>query len=140
MPIEAPCSKHKKKNLIIYIAACLIFGFVFAYDGYLSKYEWSMRHSFYQKHVVDGQPDDTMMFNKKAPVFLVVLAIGIAAWLKIVLARKVIASEQELIINNRQKIPYDSIQKINKTYFNTKGFFVITYETEDGQAVEPQDK
>ncbi len=42
--------------------------------------------------------------------------------------KKLIADENELVINNKKRISYDSIQQINKTYFDKKGFFVITYQ------------
>jgi len=136
MEIVAPCSKHKKKNLIIYISACLLFGLFFAYDGYLSQYEWSMRHSFYEKHVVDGEPDDTMIFNRRAPLFLAALAVVLAVRLIIVSNKKAVAKENELIINNKEKIPYNRIQKIDKTYFKKKGYFTITYDSDNTQPRE----
>ena len=69
MAIEAPISKFKKNGLILWMVVCIGVAIIFAYDGYLSKYEWSLRYSFYEKHVKDGQPDDTMVFNQKSPFF-----------------------------------------------------------------------
>ena len=134
MAVEAPLGKYKKNNLEIYIAVCVIFAVVFAYDGYLSEYEWSHRRSFYEKHVKDGQPDDTMIFNQKAPVFLGVAAVALGIRLWAIKNRKLIAGENELIVSDRQKIPYDSMEKIDKTLFEKKGLFVITYKDEnDGE-------
>ncbi len=134
MAVEAPLGKYKKNNLKIYIAVCVIFAVVFAYDGYLSEYEWSHRRSFYEKHVKDGQPDDTMIFNQKAPVFLGVAAVALGIRLWAIKNRKLIAGENELIVSDRQKIPYDSMEKIDKTLFEKKGLFVITYKDEnDGE-------
>ena len=133
MEIEAPYSKYKKNNLKIYIAVCFIAAAIFAYDGYLSKYEWSHRQDFYQKHVKDAKPDDMMVFNQKAPIFLTLLALALAARFIIAKNKKVIALENQLLINNKEKIAYDSIQKINKTYFDSKGFFIITYKNDLGQ-------
>ena len=134
MVIEAPLGKYKKNNLKIYIAVCVIFAVVFAYDGYLSEYEWSHRRSFYEKHVKDGRPDDTMIFNQKAPVFLGVAAVALGIRLWAIKNRKLIADENELVVSDRQKIPYDSIEKIDKTLFEKKGLFVITYKDEnDGE-------
>ena len=48
---------------------------------------------------------------------------------------QVVADENELIINGKEKIYYDSIQKIDKTHFKSKGFFVITYKSKDGGEV-----
>ncbi len=135
MVIEAPLGKYKKNNLKIYIAVCVIFAVVFAYDGYLSEYEWSHRRSFYEKHVKDGRPDDTMIFNQKAPIFLGVAAVALGIRLWAIKNRKLIADENELVVSDRQKIPYDSIEKIDKTLFEKKGLFVITYKDENGGEV-----
>jgi hypothetical protein len=135
MVIEAPLGKYKKNNLKIYIAVCVIFAVVFAYDGYLSEYEWSHRRSFYEKHVKDGRPDDTMIFNQKAPIFLGVAAVALGIRLWAIKNRKLIADENELVVSDRQKIPYDSIEKIDKTLFEKKGLFVITYKNENGGEV-----
>ena len=132
MVIEAPLGKYKKNNLKIYIAVCVIFAAVFAYDGYLSEYEWSHRRSFYEKHVKDGRPDDTMIFNQKAPIFLSVAAVALGIRLWAIKNRKLIADENELVVSEKQKIPYGSIEKIDKTLFEKKGLFVITYKDENG--------
>ena len=50
--------------------------------------------------------------------------------------KKLIADENELVINDKQRIPYDSIQKIDKTYFKSKGRFVITYKDDNGKEVD----
>ena len=135
MVIEAPLGKYKKNNLKIYIAVCVIFAAIFAYDGYLSEYEWSHRRSFYEKHVKDGRLDDTMIFNQKAPIFLGVAAVALGIRLWAIKNRKLIADENELVVSDRQKIPYDSIEKIDKTLFEKKGLFVITYKDENGGEV-----
>ena len=134
MAIEAHISKNKRTNFKIYIAVCVLFAAVFAYDGYLSKYEWSHRQSFYQKHAKDGQPDDTMMFNRWAPFFLVAVAIVLAGRLLSLRGKKIIADQSELILGDKERVCYDSIDKIDKTDFESKGFFLITYR--DGNGVE----
>jgi hypothetical protein len=136
MAVLAPISNFKMTNYKIYIAACLIFGGVFAYDGYLSKYEWSLRRSFYEKHVNEGKPDDTMIFNRVSPIILAVVAVILAAKFWSLKDRKILAEEDRLIISEKEKIPYSSIQKIDKTNFNpTRGFFTITCKGDDGREV-----
>jgi len=135
MAIEAPISKSKKTNFKIYVVACIVFAIVFAYDGYLSKYQWSHRRSFYEKHVKEGQPDDTMIFNQIAPIFLIVLAAVLAGRLWALKNKKLLADENELVISDKEKISYDSIQKIDKTRFNSKGFFIITHKNDEGRKV-----
>lgn len=131
MVIEAPISKFKKTNLKIYIGACIIFAVIFAYDGYLSKYPWSYRQGFYNKHVKDGKPDDTMMFQRIVPLFLAALAAGLICYLGTVKNKKIIADEEKLNIEGKTEIPYRSIEKVDKTRFDSKGFFLITYKNEN---------
>jgi hypothetical protein len=135
MAIEAPLSKYKKNNLKVYIVVCVFFAALFGYDGYFSKYEWSHRRSFYEKHVKDGRPDDTMVFNQKVPIFLAVAAVALGIRLWTIRNRKLIADENELVVSDKQKIAYDSIEKIDKTLFKEKGFFIITYKDEKGDEV-----
>lgn len=138
MAIEAPISKFAKTNIKIYIAACLAAAVIFAYDGYLSKYKWSGRYSFYQEHVLDndGIPNSAMKFNTKSPPFFFGAAILFTVYLFVIKKKKLIADENELIFSKKTRIAYDSIQKINKTYFDKKGFFVITYTNESGKQVQ----
>jgi hypothetical protein len=138
MAIEAPVSKFRKNNLKVYTAACIIFAIVFAYDGYLSKYQWSMRYSFYEEHVLKkgGKPDDTMVWNQKwLPLACGGIAVLFGATLFAIRNKKIVADENELVISNKEKISYDSIQKIDKTNFGSKGFFIITYKNKNGSEV-----
>ncbi len=135
MAIEAPYSKYSKTNFRIGIVLCLGAAIIYAYDGYLSKYEWSLRRSFYEEHVKDGKPDLDMVFNQKSPFVFVGLAAVLTAWFLVRKNKKVLADETELIISDKRRISYDSIQQIDKTYFEKKGFFVITYKDKDGKEV-----
>jgi hypothetical protein len=132
MAIEAPYSKHNKTNLKIWIVVSVGLALAFAYDGYLSKYEWSHRRSFYEEHVKDGIPDSDMVLNQKLPFVLIPLAAIVTGWLLVSRNRKLIAGDNEFMISAKKKIPYDSIEKIDKTYFDKKGFFVITYKNRHG--------
>jgi len=133
MATEAPISKYNLRTLKIYIIVCVGVGIALAYDGYLSKYEWSRRHDFYQEHVIDngGEPDSSMMFNRYLPPLLVVGAIFFATRLSMIKNKKVIADDTSLIIGPKT-ITYDSIEKINKTYFKSKGYFIVTYKDQQG--------
>jgi len=138
MAIEAPISKFKKNNFRICIGICVVLASVFAYDGYLSKYKWSRRYSFYEEHVIDndGKPTPTMVFNQKSPPFFLVAAVLIWVYLLTIKDKKLIADETELVFSDRDRIPYDAIQKIDKTYFEKKGFFVFTYKNESGKEID----
>ena len=132
MTIEAPVSKYTKSNLKLYIAACLAFAAILAYDGYLSKYEWSLRRSFYDKHVKDGKPSDTMIFNRRTPIVLLAAAAVFAARLWNIKGKRLLADEDKLVISGKEQISYDSIQKIDRTHFGSKGYFIITYRNKNG--------
>jgi hypothetical protein len=126
MPIEAPISKYKKTNLTIYIVLCLAVAAWFAYDGYINK-------DFIEKHTnEDGKPNSTLAFNQKAPPFFAAAAAFFGVYLFVIKNNKLITDENELVFSAKEKIPYDSIEAINKTYFEKKGFFVITYKNESG--------
>ena len=138
MAIEAPLSKFKKTNFKIYIVVCIAAAVIFAYDGYLSKYKWSMRYNFYKEHVLDndGKPTSTMNFNRKSPPFFIGAAALLSLYLFAVRNKKIIADENELIISDKERIPYDSIHKIDKTHFDpTKGYFTVTYKNKGGSEV-----
>jgi uncharacterized membrane protein (UPF0136 family) len=139
MALIAPLSKYKKKNFIIWIVACVVFGAIFLYDGYLSKYKWSMRYSFYEEHVLKkgGKPDSTMIWNQKwLPLFLGSVAALMGVYLYVIRNKKIVAEDNRLIIDDKISIAYDTIQKIDKTYFDSKGFFVITSKGSDGSEVD----
>jgi len=129
MAIEAPISKFKKTNLKIYIAVCIGLAIWCAYDGYFND-EWIKKHTD-----ANGNPEAYLIFNQKAPLFLIGAAVLLGAYIFAVKNKKVIADENELIISTKEKIPYDSIQKIDKTDFKSKGYFIITYKNEDGSEV-----
>jgi len=203
--IEAPYSKHNRTNFKIYLALCLGAAVIFAYDGYLSKYEWSHRRKFYEEHTQtllfrtggelqkdldsglisqelrlkfagakaslsdaavasaeeagqkwviadqDGQysiskddegltvykmgPNETMLFNQISPIFFVAAAVllGVRFWLRKDI--KLVAGENELVVAGRERIPYDAIDRIDKTHFEKKGFFTVVYKKESGREV-----
>ena len=129
MAIEAPVSKYKKNNLKIFIVVLVVFAIWFAYDGYFSK-------KFREEHTdASGTPDSTLVFNQKSPPFFIGAAALLGVYLFAVRNKKVIADENELIIGAKERISYDSIQKIDKTHFKSKGFFIITYKDKDGSQI-----
>lgn len=129
MAIEAPVSKYKKTNLKIYIVACLAIGIWCAYDGYFND-RWIEEHTD-----VNGTPQTYLVFNRKAPPFFVGAAILLGLYLFAIRSKKVIAGENELIIGDKEKVPYDSVQKIDKTHFGSKGYFIIAYKDKDGTEI-----
>jgi hypothetical protein len=129
MVIEAPTSKFKKTNLRIYIGLCIVLALWFAYDGYFNE--------TFRKNNSDenGVPNSTLVFNQKSPPFFAGAAVLLCVYLLAVRNKKLIAGDNELVISARKKIPYNSIQTIDKTYFDKRGFFIITYKDESGKEV-----
>jgi hypothetical protein len=130
MAIEAPLSKYKRHNSLIYIGVCIVLALWFGYDGYFNK-------GFIGKHTTEqGRPDSTLVFNQKAPPFLVAGALLFGGYLYAIRNRKLAADDDALVLPSGRKIRYDAIEKIDKTYFETKGFFTITYKNEKGSLVQ----
>jgi hypothetical protein len=136
MAIVAPLSKYKKQNFMIFIAVLVVLGSWFGYDGYFNK-------TFIEDHVEKNElgepvldeegntiPDSDLAFNRKSPPYFFVGALLVAIRFFMVKGRKVVAGDTSLQTGNVE-IPYDSIEKINKTFFDKKGYFIITYK--DGE-------
>lgn len=129
MSIEAPLSKYRRHNWFITIGISFAMAILFGYDGYLSQYPWSMRHDFYQEHVIDhgGTPDATMGFNKiSSPIFA---AVGIAAsiYYFCFLRSVAVIADSKGLRYNKITINYDQIDSIDKTHFDSKGTFIVYY-------------
>ena len=120
MAIEAPISKFKKNNIKIFIVILALMAIWFAYDGYFNE-------EFINEHTKDDGPDSSLVFNKKAPPFMAGGAVLLAVYLFTIGGKKIVADENELVISDTRKIAYDTIEKIDKTHFEDKGYFVVTY-------------
>jgi hypothetical protein len=127
MAIEAPYSKYRRQNCWIIIVICLGLAVWCAYDGYFNT-EWIEEHKN-----LDGTPKPYLTFNRQAPFYLPVVAVGVFVFWFVVRGKKITAEEQELILPGDEKIPYGSIQKIDKTNFGSKGYFIVTYSKEGAE-------
>jgi hypothetical protein len=127
MAIEAPLSNYKKKNILIIAAILIGVGGWFWYDGYKNE-------DFIQKHTIEGVADSTLNFNRKAPPFMIGAGILLGIYFAVIKGKKITADDNQLVLGNLT-INYDAIEKINKTHFDKKGFFIITYSL-DGQSKE----
>lgn len=130
MAIEAPVSKYRKSGLIIYIVVCLAASAWFAYDGYFNE-EFKTNHTG-----EDGKFDSTLVFNRKAPPFGVGIAVLLAAYLIAIRGKKLIADDANLVVSDKERISYGSIQQIDKTHFDSKGYFVVTYKNKSGNEIK----
>ena len=86
------------------------------YDGYFNE-------NFKTKYANDWQ----LTINLKAPPYLIGLGVLLGLYYAVIKNKKLVAGESELIFSNNKRIAYDSIEKIDKTYFDSKGHFTITY-------------
>ena len=140
MAIEAPLSKYKKQNLLIMVAVLVGLAGWFTYDGYISE-------KFQAEHVETNEqgepvldeegnpvPDSTLVFNRKSPPFFLGAGLLGAVYFFVIKGKKVVAGEKSLILPGKE-IQYDSIEKINKTFFDKKGYFIVTYK-EGGTEVD----
>jgi len=129
MVIEAPVSKFRKNTIIIWAIVCIGFAVYCIYDGYFNE-------KFIKKHTdANGNPDSTLVFNQKSPPFFIAGAVLLALYLFAIKNNKIEALENELVIGAKEKITYESIQKIDKTHFAKKGYFIITYKDKDARQV-----
>lgn len=125
MAIEAPISKFKKNNLKIYIVVCIAIAVWCAYDGYFNE-TWIQEHTD-----AEGNAETYLVFNREAPYYLISGAILLGVYLYLIRSRKLVADENCLVAGKRS-ISYDSIEKIDKTHFDSKGVFIITYKDTNG--------
>ena len=129
MDIEAPISKFKKTNIKICIAVCIGLVIWCVYDAHFNE-------EFIKKYTdAEGNPTGWLLINENAPPFIIGAAILFGVYLFSLKDKKLVADENELVINDKKRISYDSIRQINKTYFDKKGFFVITYKNKEESEV-----
>jgi hypothetical protein len=130
MAIVAPFARFRRNNLILYIVVCLALAAWCAYDGYYNE-DWIKDHTD-----AEGNPEFYLTFNRRAPAVLIALVVLFGGYLLVVRNGKIIAEQNELVLSAKEKIPYDSIQKIDKTHFKSKDFFVVTYKDDNGREVD----
>ena len=130
MAIEAPLSKHKRNTFLIWMVVLIGFGVYCIYDGYFNE-------AFIEKNTdADGKADSTLLFNQKSPPFFIAAAVILGVWLLAIKNKKLTADDTELVIYGKKKIPCESIQKIDKTLFESKGHFTLTYRGQNGKEVD----
>jgi len=121
MVIEAGLCKYKRNNFKIAVVGLILLAGWCAYDGYFNE-KWIEEHTN-----ADGTSQPYLVFNRKAPMYLVGCAVLAGVYFLLIRNKKVVAGEQGLIVGGKT-IAYDSIEKVDKTYFESKGYFVITYK------------
>ena len=125
MSVEATSSHYKKNTHKIFITALVLFAVYCIYDGYYNE-------KFIEKHTSEtGELDSTLSFNRKSPPILIGAAVIIGINLARIWNKKVVAGDTSLDVCGTE-ITYDSMESINKTHFDSKGFFTITYKDSQG--------
>ncbi len=72
------------------------------------------------------------LFAKWPPVFFAAAGL-IGLRLFFIRQRKIVAQESAIVIDKKRQISYDAIQQIDKTHFDKKGVFVVTYTDAGGK-------
>ena len=129
MPIEAKLSRYKRNNWVIIIVVLAGLGIWCIRDGYYNE-------KFIEKNTTTNEAGEEvqgewLIVNQKAPPFLFAGAIAAAIYLFLIKGKKVIAADTSLI-TEKLEIPYDNIEQIDKTNFDSKGYFVLTYKDSQG--------
>lgn len=130
MAIQAPLSKYKKTNFVIAILFLIGFGLWFGYDGYFN--EEYIKENTENYGTPEAKPNSDLVLNKAAPFVLFGAVLMMGVWFFLVNGDKVIADEDALI-TKKCAIAYNSIERIDKTHFQSKGYFVITYKNKGGK-------
>jgi hypothetical protein len=130
MAIVAPLSKFKKTNIKIYIVFCFGFAVWCAYDGYFNQ-TWIADHTD-----AEGNPELYLSVNRTAPFLLVGAAALLGVYAYAIRNRRITAEENELVFSDKLRIPYDCIERVDKTHFDKKGYFVFTYRTNNETEVD----
>ncbi len=126
MDILGPASRHRGNTFILYIAMLVLFSLWCAYDGYFNS-------EFITQHTVNGRPDGSLQFNQYSPPVMILAAAGLTVWLFRSRGPGIVAGDTALTLSESLTVPYDSIEQIDKTHFATKGYFIVTYKTQDGK-------
>jgi hypothetical protein len=130
MAIEAHLSKYKKNNFRITLLLLIGFGIWFAYDGYFN--EDFIKKNTNNYGTPEAAPNNDLIFNQRAPFFLFGTAVVVGVWFFLVRDKKLVVGEDALV-TEKYSIAYNSIEKIDKTYFESKGYFVVTYKDNEGK-------
>lgn len=128
MAIEATLSRYKKKNLLFMMVGLIGIGLWFGYDGYKND-------KFIKKNTTaEGTPNSTLNFNRKSPPFFIGAGILLGIYFLTIKGKKITANDNGLQ-TDKEAIAYVAIEAVNKTHFDSKGYFIVTY-TDNGQSKE----
>ncbi|MDH7598139.1 MAG: hypothetical protein QHH07_00690 [Sedimentisphaerales bacterium] len=126
--IVAPVSKGRKDSVVLYMAICFGLAVWCIYDGFINK-------DFIAAHLdQQGRADGTLILNRLGGPILLLAALGLSLWLSKMRRGGLVATDQALIVKKTLQIPYSSIKQIDKTHFQDRGYFLLTYDSQqEGQ-------
>jgi hypothetical protein len=126
MAIVAPLSRYRRNNHMILLAVVLGLAAWFHYDGHFNQ-------EFITKHTKpDGTPDDTLTINRKAPPFLMAAGVLVVGNFVRIRNQRIRVDDSALMVNSLS-IPLGAVTQIDKTHFDSKGFFVLSYKSGDSE-------
>ena len=134
MVLIAPLSRHTRNWWMMMIVAAVGLGFWLLYDGFYNQ-KFIKEHTLVDESTGEETPNSTLIFNRRLPPFFFGAAVLMAAWVAFIWRKRVETTENELIINGKLRIPYDNIEQIDRTDFDKKGRFVLTYQNGSGKEV-----
>ncbi len=121
MDIVAKYSSYRLGNIKIAIFVLLGLSVWFVYDGYYNQ-------KFIDKHTsAEGKADDTLIVHKYFAYFSIPIAAAAAAAFFVNRKKQIVASQDALLISEGCRIPYDVIEEVDHTDFDTSEKFSITY-------------
>lgn len=135
MNVQATGSRHKANTDWIIVAVCIVATLWFLYDGWMSK-------SFIEEHTLeDGSVDVTLQTNRYyAPIGLAIAA----AWFALGAVRTKglrITADDAGLETPSGRIPYDTIETIDRRYFEKEGHFTIQYRQDNtSQKIKLRDR
>ena len=122
MAVIATGSKFSAQNWLITAAACIVFAGWFAYDGWGNK-------EYQAKEIrKDGTPTVNLLFNRYAPIPLVIVAVVSLICSAQVKKKKISADDNVITLANGDTFAYGDITRIDKRNFEKGGAFYVEYK------------
>jgi len=122
MAVVATGCRHTRNTNYIIAVVCILVGLYFFYDGWIGNYRLK------ELEENDNKPTISLYINQYAIIPLAVIAVYFALAAKRLNAKRIEADDTALSFSHGLKIPYNSIQQIDKRFFEKEGHFTLEYE------------
>ena len=124
MAVVATGCRHTRNTNYIIAVVCILVGLYFFYDGWFGSY----REKELEEN--EGKPTISLYINQYAIIPLAVIAVYFALAAKRLNAKRIEADDTALSFSHGLKIPYNSIQQIDKRFFEKEGHFTIEHDAD----------